>query len=107
MCEQLGKLGGARDAGPFFITGLFSLLNALLGLPTRKVVEDLPLSPAIVSALVAGEGQLGAALQCTRAYERGVWDHAVYADLPPHLVRAAYVDSLFWAEQSRTLLSAA
>jgi EAL and modified HD-GYP domain-containing signal transduction protein len=107
MCEQLGKLGGARDAGPFFITGLFSLLNALLGLPTRKVVEDLPLSPAIVSALVAGEGPLGAALQCTRAYERGVWDHAVYEDLAPHLIRAAYVDSLFWAEQSRTLLSAA
>jgi len=107
MCEQLGKLGGARDAGPFFITGLFSLLNALLGLPTRKVVEELPLTPEVVKALVAGEGPLGAALQCTRAYERGVWDHAVYADLPPHLVRAAYVDALFWAEQSRALLSAA
>jgi EAL and modified HD-GYP domain-containing signal transduction protein len=107
MCEQLGKLAGARDAGPFFITGLFSLLNALLGLPTRKVVEELPLTPAVVRALVAGEGPLGAALQCTRAYERGVWDHAVYADLPPHLIRAAYVDALFWAEQSRAMLSAA
>ncbi len=107
MCEQLGKLAGARDAGPFFITGLFSLLNALLGLPTRKVVEELPLTPAVVKALVAGEGPLGAALQCTRAYERGVWDHAVYADLAPHLIRAAYVDALFWAEQARSLLSAA
>jgi EAL and modified HD-GYP domain-containing signal transduction protein len=107
MCEQLGKLGGARDAGPFFITGLFSLLNALLGVPTRKVVEELPLTPAVARALVAGEGPLGAALQCTRAYERGVWDHAVYADLAPHLIRAAYVDALFWAEQARALLSAA
>jgi EAL and modified HD-GYP domain-containing signal transduction protein len=107
MCEQLGKLGGARDAGPFFITGLFSLLNALLGVPTRKVVEELPLTPEVVQALVAGEGPLGAALQCTRAYERGVWDHAVYGDLAPHLIRAAYVDALFWAEQSRVLLSAA
>ncbi len=105
MCEQLGKLGGARDAGPFFITGLFSLLNALLGLPTRKVVEELPLTSAVATALVAGEGPLGAALQCTRAYERGVWDHAVYADLPPHLIRAAYVDALFWAEQARALLA--
>jgi len=105
MCEQLGKLGGARDAGPFFITGLFSLLNALLGLPTRKVVEELPLTPAVARALVAGEGPLGAALQCTRAYERGVWDHAVYADLAPHLIRAAYVDALFWAEQARTLVA--
>ena len=107
MCEQLGKLAGARDAGPFFITGLFSLLNALLGLPTRKVVEELPLTPAVARALVAGEGPLGEALQCTRAYERGVWDRAVYGDLAPHLIRAAYVDALFWAEQSRTLLSAA
>jgi c-di-GMP phosphodiesterase len=106
MCEQLGKLGGARDAGPFFITGLFSLLNALLGLPTRKVVEELPLTPAVVNALVAGEGPLGAALQCARAYEKGSWDHAVYADLPANLIRAAYVDALFWAEQSRALLSA-
>jgi EAL and modified HD-GYP domain-containing signal transduction protein len=106
MCEQLGKLGGARDAGPFFITGLFSLLNALLGMPTRKVVEELPLTPAVTNALVSGAGPLGAALQCTRAYERGVWDHAVYADLPPHLIRAAYMDALFWAEQSRALLAA-
>jgi len=107
MCEQLGKLSGARDAGPFFITGLFSLLNALLAMPTRKVVEELPLTPAIARALVAGEGELGSALQCTRAYERGVWDHAVYGDLAPHLIRAAYVDALFWAEQSRAMLSAA
>jgi len=106
MCEQLGKLGGARDAGAFFITGLFSLLNALLGVPTRKVVEDLPLTPAVVQALVAGEGPLGAALHCARAYEKGTWDQAVYADLPAHLIRAAYVDALFWAEQSRALLSA-
>jgi c-di-GMP phosphodiesterase len=104
MCEQLGRLAGARDAGPFFITGLFSLLNALLGLPTRKIVEELPLAPEVAKALVSGEGQLGAALQCTRAYERGVWDHAVYADLAPHLIRAAYLDALFWAEQSRALL---
>ncbi|HEY6515959.1 MAG TPA: HDOD domain-containing protein [Steroidobacteraceae bacterium] len=107
MCEQLGKLGGARDAGPYFITGLFSLLNALLGVPTRKVVEELPLTPEVVKALVAGEGPLGLALQCTRAYERGVWDHAVYGSLAPHLIRAAYVDALFWAEQSRALLSVA
>ncbi|HEV2269077.1 MAG TPA: HDOD domain-containing protein [Steroidobacteraceae bacterium] len=107
MCEQLGKLAGTRDAGPFFITGLFSLLNALLGLPTRKVVEELPLTPAVAQALIAGEGPLGEALQCTRAYERGAWDRAVYADLAPHLIRAAYMNALFWAEQSQALLSAA
>jgi len=105
MCEQLGRLGGAKDAGPFFITGLFSLLNAMVGMPTQKIVEELPLAPAIARALIAGEGDLGKALQCTRAYERAAWDHAVYGDLTPALIRAAYVDALFWAEQARTLIS--
>ncbi|MDB6046242.1 MAG: hypothetical protein JWM63_4793 [Gammaproteobacteria bacterium] len=105
MCEQLGRLGGAKDCGPFFITGLFSLLGALVGMPTQKIVEELPLSAAVARALVAGEGALGEALQCTRAYERAAWNHVVYGALPPHLIRAAYVDALFWAEQARALIS--
>src|SRR6185312_1102701 len=74
MCEQLGRLGGAKDAGAFFITGLFSLLNAMVGLPIQKIIEELPLTPAITQALVTGAGDLGQALQCTRAYERAAWD---------------------------------
>jgi EAL and modified HD-GYP domain-containing signal transduction protein len=105
MCEQLGQLGGAKDTGAFFITGLFSLLNAMTGMPTQKIVEELPLSPAVCRALVAGEGDLGKALKCTRAYERAAWDHVTYGNLSPALIRAAYVDALFWAEQARAMLS--
>jgi EAL and modified HD-GYP domain-containing signal transduction protein len=105
MCEQLGRLGGAKDTGPYFITGLFSLLNAMVGMPTQKIVEELPLSPAISRALVAGEGDLGKALKCTRAYERAAWDHVTFGNLPAALIRAAYVDALFWAEQARSLLA--
>lgn len=106
LCEQLGRMGGATDAGPFFMTGLFSLLNALVGLPTEKIVEELPLAPAISTALVTGDGDLGSALQCTRAYERAAWSHVIYRDVAPHLIRAAYVDAVFWAEQARTLIAA-
>jgi EAL and modified HD-GYP domain-containing signal transduction protein len=74
-------------------------------MPTQKIVEELPLSPAVSRALVAGEGDLGNALKCTRAYERAAWDHVMYGDLPPALIRAAYVDALFWAEQARSLLA--
>jgi len=104
MCEQLGQLGGAKDTGAFFITGLFSLLNAMTGMPTQKIVEELPLSPAVCRALIAGEGDLGKALKCTRAYERAAWDHVSYGNVSPALIRAAYVDALFWAEQARTML---
>jgi len=105
MCEQLGRLAGAKDCGPYFITGLFSLLGALVGMPTQKIVEELPLSASVSRALVAGEGTLGEALQCTRAYERAAWNHVAYGSLPPHLIRAAYVDALFWAEQARALIA--
>jgi EAL and modified HD-GYP domain-containing signal transduction protein len=105
MCEQLGRLGGAKDTGPFFITGLFSLLNALVGMPMQEIVDELPLAPAITKALLTGEGDLGAALQCTRAYERALWEHVVYGSLSPQLIRAAYLEALFWAERARTLIA--
>ena len=104
MCEQLGRLSGVRDCGPYFITGLFSLLGALVGMPTQKIVEELPLSTPVSKALVAGEGLLGEALQCTRAYERAAWNHVAYQTLSAHLIRAAYLDALFWAEQARALI---
>jgi len=105
MCEQLGRLSGTHDCGPFFITGLFSLLGALVGMPTQKVVEELPLSASVTRALVAGEGVLGEAPQCARAYERAAWSHVVFKSQPPHLIRAAYVDALFWAEQAHSLIT--
>ena len=105
MCEQLGRLSGANDGGPFFITGLFSLLGALVGMPTQKIVEELPLSAAVTRALIAGEGVLGEALQCARAYERAAWNHVAFKSQPVHLIRAAYVDALFWAEQARSLVT--
>ena len=105
MCEQLGRLAGAGDSGSFFMTGLFSLLNALVGMPTEKIVQELPLAPAIIRALVSGEGALGEALQCTRAYERAAWSHVAYGALPAHVIRAAYIDALFWAEQARALIA--
>jgi EAL and modified HD-GYP domain-containing signal transduction protein len=104
MCEQLGRLIGAPDSGPFFITGLFSMLNVLTGVPIRQLVDDLPLSPEIVNALTAEEGQLGAALHCVRAYERGRWKEVNFCGLPQNVIRAAYVDAVFWAEETRALI---
>lgn len=104
MCEQLGRLIGAPDSGPYFICGLFSMLNVLTGVPIRTLVEELPLAPSIVSALVAEEGELGAALHCARAYERGRWKEVSFCGLPPNVIRAAYVDAVFWAEETRKLI---
>jgi len=106
MCEQLGKLAGVQQTGAYFITGLFSMLNVLTGTPTAQILDSLPLAPPVTRALLAEEGELGAALKCVRAYERGRWEQVVFGTLPQPVIRAAYVDAVFWAEQTRTLLTA-
>jgi len=105
MCQQLGKLAGVRDVGPYFLTGLFSMLGALLRQPMTEITEELPLAESITKALTAEEGDLGAALRCTRAYERGRWDQVSYRDLTPAVIRAAYLEAVFWAEETRALIT--
>ncbi len=105
MCEQLGRLGGAQDTGPHFITGLFSMLDVITGMPMKDIVGELPLTAPIVRALLAEEDDLGAALACARAYERGAWQLVSYGPLAQPLIRAAYLDAVFWAEETRTLIS--
>jgi EAL and modified HD-GYP domain-containing signal transduction protein len=100
MCEQLARLAGQTPTAPYFITGLFSMLDVLMGMPMAKIVDELPLAPLVENALVAGDGDAGAALACARAYESATWIHARYRDIAPHLIRAAYLDAVYGAEQA-------
>jgi len=99
MCEQLARLSGQTVTAPYFITGLFSMLDVLMGVPMAKIVDELPLAPAVEQALVAGEGDAGAALACAKAYESASWVQARYRDIAPHMIRAAYLDAVYGAEQ--------
>lgn len=103
LCEQLARLAGVADTGPYFITGLFSLLDVLTGMSIANLLDELPLAESIERALLAQEGDLGAALRCARAYERASWGRVSFRGLSPELIRAAYVDAVFWAEQTQAL----
>ena len=105
MCEQLARLAGVRDTGPYFITGLFSLLDVLTGVATAQLLDELPLAENVERALLAQEGDLGCALKCARAYERASWERVNYGGLAPALIRAAYVDAVFWAEKTQALMA--
>jgi c-di-GMP phosphodiesterase len=105
MCEQLARVRGVRNTAPFFITGLFSVLDALTGIPIRELVDELPLVAPVARALIMEEGDLGAALRSVRAYERGTWEKTPYGGLTPEVVSAAYVDAVSWAESARALIS--
>jgi EAL and modified HD-GYP domain-containing signal transduction protein len=104
LAEILGqKRLGAQEQDMLFITGMFSLLDALLGKPLAEVLGSLTLPPEVSEALLKGSGPLAPYLKLVLAIERGeeaAVDAAArqlgvgYAELG-----AAQAAALGWAEQ--------
>jgi EAL and modified HD-GYP domain-containing signal transduction protein len=75
FCEQLGGLSSPQGSGTeLFTLGMFSLIDAILDQTMIKVMAMLPLTDAIKSALISGDGELSAYLRLVKAYEKGQWD---------------------------------
>ncbi|NML59648.1 HDOD domain-containing protein [Massilia sp. RP-1-19] len=71
--ELLAKAGGydksLQEQG--FMTGMFSLLGVLFGMPLAEVLAPLAISNAVRAALLEREGELGALLALVESAERG------------------------------------
>lgn len=104
MCQTLGKAAGARDGEPFFVVGLFSVLDAAMDRPLPVILQDLPLSEDVMAALLHREGPLGEALDCVLAHEQGHWHRVRFRNLPTEAIQEAYVRAVSWATQAQTLV---
>jgi c-di-GMP-related signal transduction protein len=58
----------------FFLTGLFSLLDAILDRPLAQIMEQIPVSPLCRDALAGVPNQARYALEVSIASARGDWD---------------------------------
>ncbi|WP_111976457.1 EAL and HDOD domain-containing protein [Algibacillus agarilyticus] len=59
---------------PAFLSGLFSLLDAILDMPMASIIEQLPLDKTIEDALVdENETPLNIILRAVKLYEAGSW----------------------------------
>ncbi|WP_061136202.1 EAL and HDOD domain-containing protein [Caballeronia fortuita] len=54
-----------------FMTGIFSLVHVVLGMQPEEILDKLHLAAEIRTAILAGEGALGALLGIARAAEQG------------------------------------
>jgi EAL and modified HD-GYP domain-containing signal transduction protein len=100
MCELLGKALSQQSTETFFTVGLFSALEALLDSPIEVIMESLPLSDDITSALVSHEGLPGETLHCVLAYERSNWDEVHCQSLDHGRITDAYLEAIAWASQT-------
>jgi EAL and modified HD-GYP domain-containing signal transduction protein len=104
MCETLCTMAGLPGKEGYFMTGLLSLLNVLLGAPLGECSRDLPLSDSIHAALLEGRGSMGSALGCVLGYERGNWDQATFEGLATADIATAYAQAVNWADSMRAAL---
>lgn len=57
-----------------FLTGLFSLIDALTNQPLDKILDELPVSQNIKDALAGKQNMLGKLLKLIIKYEKGMWE---------------------------------
>ena len=92
----------AEDGDNAFIAGVFSLLDAMLGVPLDKALEEISLPEQVVLALRERRGAFGPYLQIVLACEREDWDeidqHAGLLGLNQRAVAMAHLEALAWAE---------
>lgn len=107
MCEELAiRLGRKEESATYFMAGLFSNLDALLGIPMAELIEQLPLSETVKQALAEGRGELGEVLQLVIGYERGA-DHLLRGEaLPAREIVDCYLGALTWADRAVASLEA-
>ena len=74
FCELLGNISDKKvNISELFTVGMFSLLDTILGQPMPDILEKIPLSQNLVTALVEKKGLLAAFLIMVVAYEQGRW----------------------------------
>lgn len=98
MCRSLAKATG-QDTERAFLVGLLSVADALADRPLADVIEELPIGPDIVDALLTGAGPLGDLLGRVIAHERGDFAAASANPLDVSTMTTAYVEAVDWSRQ--------
>ena len=88
-----------------FTIGLFSIIDTLMDQDMSVLIEGLPLTESIRTALISYEGELGKILHCVLAYEDGDWENAHYDNLSINEIRDCYLDALNWSNASNSLIN--
>ena len=89
-----------------FVVGIFSLLDTMVGLPLKQVLDTISLPQTVTDALLNGTGLLAPFLKLTLACENvdddAFAEHTNALQLTDHQVNWAHLQALAWAESMAT-----
>jgi c-di-GMP-related signal transduction protein len=78
MCELIALHKNKHiESSSYFLTGLFSLMDALLGMEMEQVLSLMPLQEDICEALKGSLNPIRTALDLSVIFERGVWEDII------------------------------
>lgn len=100
------KQGKESDKDRYFMTGMFSTLNAFLKASMVDIVDQLPLSSEVKIALVDHSGDMGKALFVVRSLEQGNANMGG-SGIDIMMVSSAYMSANSWAYKTMAGLEAA
>ena len=102
FCELIAKKVAKHQSGEAFLTGLFSLLNAILDQPMSLLVEKLPFQDDIKAALLEEKNTLYYILKVVKAYETGSWwaleQAVIFLNIQSDILPELYQKSVDWAD---------
>lgn len=102
FCERIAELSGRRRrADSHFMVGLFSLLDAIFGMPMDDILERVNLAPEITRAVLFRRGAYADTIDLAEACERGEWTRAATLlsrmDVPRKMLGSSYREAIDWA----------
>ncbi|WP_435275809.1 EAL and HDOD domain-containing protein [Psychrobium sp. nBUS_13] len=99
-----------NESSVVFLTGMLSLIDAILGDSMENAMEKLPLSSDIKNALVSGEGILAHVLDVARAYEVSNWEtvneELALLGIDEEKVPGIYAEALQWSNEQMEFILA-
>ena len=102
FCELIAKKVAKHQSGEAFLTGLFSLLDAILDQPMSLLVEKLPFQDEIKAALLEEKNTLYYILKVVKAYETGSWwaleQAVIFLNIQSDILPELYQMSVDWAD---------
>ena len=98
LMELLGKHMDRKEQDNLFITGMFSMLDRIMGISLEQVLSHINLPGNVTDALLNGEGKYRRFLDLAMTCEGMVLpEDETFSDLDIKNVNAAHLDAIEWA----------
>jgi len=91
-----------EPSSKFFLLGMFSMIDALIGRPIEEILHELPIDLEVKEALLLKENKLAEALKLMKTLESGNWTAAkqgcIKLQIDDVVLFSLYQDAVKWSD---------